>query len=153
MRVNHGESAPRLSTKVSLVARDFACARIFCAPRRRRSSAWCSDRPRAGQSSSARNPVWYGLSFAITATGLLGDRLSLGLVAATEEQVCKHLERHLESLPADDDRSRAVVHQMHADEARHGTHALESGGADFPAPVKALMTLVSRVMTESSYRI
>ena len=54
---------------------------------------------------------------------------------------------------ARDERSRAVVVQMHADEARHGTKALEAGGVDFPAPVKDLMTIVSRLMTETSYRI
>ena len=31
-------------------------------------------------------------------TGLLGDKVNLGFVAATEEQVCKHLDEHLEKL-------------------------------------------------------
>jgi len=159
MRVNHaGEvCAQALYEGQALVARDAAVKQdlLRAAQEEEDHLAWCSERlQELGSRPSALNPVWYGLSFAIgTATGLLGDRVSLGFVAATEEQVCKHLERHLESLPADDERSRAVMHQMYADEARHGTHALESGGTDFPRPVKALMTLVSRVMTESSYRI
>ena len=79
--------------------------------------------------------------------------MSLGFVAATEEQVCEHLADHLERLPADDRRSRVVVEAMYRDEARHGTNALTAGGADFPAPVKAFMTFVSKVMTETTYRI
>jgi ubiquinone biosynthesis monooxygenase Coq7 len=117
--------------------------------------AWCRARlDELDSPPSVLNPIWYGLSFAMGAvTGLMGDRVSLGFVAATEDQVCRHLERHLETLPQQDERSRAVIEQMHEDERRHGTHAMEAGGAEFPAPVKTLMTLVSRVMTESSYRL
>jgi len=42
---------------------------------------------------------------------------------------------------------------MHADEARHGADALENGGTAFPRPVKEAMSLLSRVMTETTYRI
>lgn len=159
MRVNHaGEvCAQALYEGQALVARDQRVrANLMNAAQEEEDHlAWCSERLRELDSRpSVLNPLWYGVSYVLgAATGLLGDRVSLGFVAATEEQVCAHLERHLESLPEDDQRSRAVVEQMHADEARHGTHALESGGAPFPEPVKALMTLVSRAMTETSYRV
>ena len=42
---------------------------------------------------------------------------------------------------------------MHEEEARHGADALEMGGEEFPGPVKQAMTLLSRVMTETTYRI
>jgi 3-demethoxyubiquinol 3-hydroxylase len=87
------------------------------------------------------------------ATGLLGDEVSLGFVEATEDQVCRHLQEHLERLPAEDARSREIIARMHDDEARHGAEALARGGAEFPPPVKAAMRLLSRVMTESTYRI
>jgi ubiquinone biosynthesis monooxygenase Coq7 len=82
----------------------------------------------------------------------MGDKISLGFVAATEDQVCKHLESHLEALPADDTRSRVIVEQMRADEARHGSDARRAGGVEFPTPVKDAMSLISKLMTETSYR-
>ncbi len=117
--------------------------------------AWCEQRLNELNShTSVLNPVWYGLSFGLgAAAGLVSDKVSLGFVAATEEQVCKHLRSHLEKLPQDDAASRAIVEQMLTDEARHAHTALEAGGYSFPAPVKAMMTLVSRLMTSSSYRI
>jgi ubiquinone biosynthesis monooxygenase Coq7 len=42
---------------------------------------------------------------------------------------------------------------MLEDEERHGHKALEAGGKDFPGSVKDAMSTVSRVMTESSYRV
>ena len=116
---------------------------------------WCQERIDAlGSHTSYLNPVWYGLSFAIGAgAGLVSDKISLGFVAATEDQVCKHLQKHLEELPAQDEKSRVVVAQMLSDEARHADMALSAGGYNFPAPVKGLMTLISKAMTETSYRI
>lgn len=116
---------------------------------------WCQERiDSLGSHTSYLNPVWYGLSFAIGAgAGLVSDKVSLGFVAATEDQVCKHLQDHLTQLPNSDLRSRAVVEQMLEDEARHADMALNAGGYNFPAPVKGLMTLVSKVMTTTSYRI
>lgn len=116
---------------------------------------WCQERIDALDShTSYLNPAWYGLSFALGAgAGLVSDKISLGFVAATEDQVCKHLQVHLQQLPLDDNRSRAVVEQMLADEARHAEMALNAGGHNFPSPVKTLMTLMSKVMTGASYYI
>ena len=116
---------------------------------------WCEQRLRELDSQpSILNPAWYGLSFALGAVaGAIGDRVSLGFVAATEERVCRHLQDHLKSLPEDDRKSRLILQQMLEDEQRHGDNALAAGGTDFPRPVKDAMTAVSRVMTGSSYRI
>jgi len=114
---------------------------------------WCAQRLRELDSRpSALNPAWYSLSFTLGAVaGAIGDRVSLGFVAATEERVCNHLKEHLRQLPDDDRKSQLILQQMLADEQRHGDNALAAGGADFPAPVKEVMTLVSQVMTRSSY--
>ncbi len=117
--------------------------------------AWCESRLRAlGERPSLLNPVFYGLSFSLgAAAGVAGDRWSLGFVAATEDQVSRHLQSHLERLPEQDRRSRAVVAQMLQDEQRHADHARAAGGAPFPLPVRALMSTMSKVMTESTYRL
>ena len=117
--------------------------------------AWCEQRLQDLDSRpSALNPLWYALSFGLGASaGLVSDRLSLGFVAATEELVCKHLDHHLEQLPSQDSRSRAVVEQMLEDEARHARNAIEAGGWSFPTPVKKLMSLASRAMTGTSYHL
>ena len=116
---------------------------------------WCQQRLDALDSHpSYLNPLWYGLSFAIGASaGLVSDKVSLGFVAATEDQVCKHLQKHLAELPEQDEKSRAVVAQMLRDEARHADMALSAGGYHFPAPIKGVMTLISKAMTATSYRI
>ena len=117
--------------------------------------AWCEERiHELGGRTSALNPVWYVMSFGIGATaGLISDKLSLGFVAATEDQVCDHLQKHLHELPVNDLKSRTIVEEMLSDEARHAETALEAGGHRFPTPVKKIMTLVSSAMTRSSYRL
>ena len=116
---------------------------------------WCEERIyELGSRPSILNPLFYGASFCIGAgAGLISDKLSLGFVAATEDQVCVHLDKHMAALPAQDKRSHAVLEQMHIDEAKHKQMALDSGGYEFPKPVMNVMTLVSKVMTQSTYRI
>jgi len=116
---------------------------------------WCEERLRELDSQpSVLNPAWYGLSFALGAVaGAVGDDVSLGFVAATEERVCNHLRDHLEQLPEEDRKSRLILQQMLEDEQRHGDNALQAGGTDFPRPVKDAMSLVAQVMTRSSYRV
>ncbi len=117
--------------------------------------AWCEQRLQQLDShTSFLNPVWYGLSFGVgAAAGLISDKISLGFVAATEDQVCKHLRGHLESLPDQDQKSKTIVEQMLVDEARHAHTAIEAGGVRFPAPVKGVMSLVSGAMTKTSYHV
>jgi ubiquinone biosynthesis monooxygenase Coq7 len=116
---------------------------------------WCEERLRElGSHTSYLNPAWYGMSFALGAiAGAIGDKVSLGFVAATEERVCSHLKEHLKQLPEDDRKSQLILQQMLQDEQRHGDNALAAGGTDFPRPVKDAMSAVSQVMTRTSYRI
>ncbi|MBZ9559327.1 MULTISPECIES: 2-polyprenyl-3-methyl-6-methoxy-1,4-benzoquinone monooxygenase [unclassified Modicisalibacter] len=117
--------------------------------------AWCDARlVELDGRTSYLNPLFYAASFGIGAVaGAVGDRVSLGFVNATEEQVGKHLDDHLEKLPMGDRRSRAILEQMREDEAHHARWALEAGGKRFPAPVKFGMSLMSKVMTQSVYRL
>ncbi len=116
---------------------------------------WCEERlNQLGSRTSLLNPVFYAASFSIgAAAGLAGDKWSLGFVAATEDQVCKHLTEHLSQLPEKDEKSRAILEQMLEDEAEHGSNALAAGGHEFSTPAKKLMTAMSKVMTQTTYRI
>ena len=117
--------------------------------------AWCEDRLRQLDSRpSLLNPLWYALSYGIgAAAGIAGDKWRLGFVAATEDQVCAHLEDHLEKLPTEDAKSKAILKQMIVDEKQHGDLARNAGGAELPAPVKQAMTAVSQIMKTTAYRI
>jgi len=116
---------------------------------------WCEQRIRQlGSHTSVLNPVFYGMSFGIGAVaGLISDKVSLGFVAATEDQVCKHLNDHLQQIPAEDEKSRAILEQMRIDEEQHAESALDAGGFRFPAPIKFGMSILAKVMTKSTYRI
>lgn len=115
--------------------------------------AWCEDRiHELGEGVSKLSPVWYAGAFAIgAASGLLGDKWSLGFIAETEKQVCAHLESHLDSLPPADAKSRAIVEQMRDEEEEHGENATAAGAAELPAPVKRLMQMTARIMTKTAY--
>lgn len=117
--------------------------------------AWCEKRvTELGEGVSILSPFWYLGSFGIGAiAGLAGDKWSLGFVAETEHQVIRHLDSHLQQLPVQDTKSRAIVEQMKEDEAHHATVAIEHGGAPLPTPVKKLMGLTSKVMTTLAQRI
>lgn len=157
MRVNHsGEiCAQALYQGQALTARNpRARAALEQAAREETEHlAWTEQRIEAlGGRKSLLNPVWYAGSFAIGAlAGLAGDRWNLGFLAETERQVVKHLEGHLQRLPADDRKSRAVLEQMRDDEARHATSAIKHGGGELPEPAKAAMRASSKVMTETAY--
>jgi ubiquinone biosynthesis monooxygenase Coq7 len=117
--------------------------------------AWCEQRIRQlGSQPSILNPLFYGLSFGVgAAAGLISDKVSLGFVAATEDQVVKHLDEHLQQIPLEDQKSRAILEQMRIDEQQHACNALDAGGLRFPAPVKFGMSLLAKVMTKSTYRL
>lgn len=115
---------------------------------------WCQSRLNELDShASYLNPLWYTGSLAIGAlAGLAGDKWSLGFVVETENQVGRHLEEHLEKLPAEDQRSRAILEQMKIDEAQHAATAQNAGAAELPKPVQQLMKLTSKIMTSAAYR-
>jgi ubiquinone biosynthesis monooxygenase Coq7 len=159
MRVNHsGEiCAQALYQGQALTARNpqTRAALEQAAAEETDHLAWTAQRiEELGGRASALNPLWYLGSFALgAAAGLLGDKWNLGFLAETERQVEGHLAGHLDRLPAQDDKSRAIVEQMKADEARHARTAVDRGAADLPGPVKLAMKLGSRVMTRSAFWI
>ena len=159
MRVNHaGEvCAQALYQGQALTAREEDTRRQMeqAAEEENDHLLWCRHRiHELGGHTSLLNPVWYTGSLALGAfSGLLGDKWSLGFLAETEQQVVRHLEGHLQRLPENDDKSRAILEQMKTDEGEHRATALDAGGVELPDPVKRMMTLASRVMTTVSYRI
>ena len=159
MRVNHvGEvCAQALYQGQALVARDGGARRSLERAAREEEDhlAWAMDRIRElGGRPSLLNPLWYAGSLAIgIAAGALGDRWNLAFLAETERQVEDHLSGHLDELPSQDRRTRAVVEAMRADEARHRETALQLGAAELPEPVRIAMRLASKVMTTVAYRI
>lgn len=159
MRINHvGEvCAQALYCGQAAVARDEATRThlLHAAQEETDHLAWCADRLRELDSRpSLLNPLWYAGSYAIGAlAGLRGDGWNLGFVVETEHQVEAHIDEHLQSLPADDARSRAILRTMKADEARHAAAAEQAGARILPPPLPTLMALASTVMKSIAYRI
>jgi len=157
MRVNHaGEIAAQgLYHGQALTARDDATLNQMqiSAKEEEDHLAWCEQRLNELQTPrSLIGPMWYLGSYAIGATaGLFGDRWSLGFVAETEDQVEKHLDSHLQKLPVQDLKSRAIIEKMKQDEHQHGQAARDLGGKPLPTPVQKTMQLVSKVMTTGAY--
>jgi len=159
MRVNHvGEvCAQALYQSQKLVARNPQIQEMLNHSGQEEVDhlAWCETRlQELGSHTSYLNPLWYAGSFAIgLAAGLAGDKWSLGFVSETEKQVENHLESHLETLPKNDERSRAIVDQMRIDEIEHGQAAKNAGGVSLPEPIQKMMQVMSKVMTSTAYKI
>jgi 3-demethoxyubiquinol 3-hydroxylase len=117
--------------------------------------AWTAERLRQlGSHVSLLNPLWYAGSYVLgTLAARLGDTRSLSFVSETERQVEKHLNSHLEKLPLQDAKSRAIVEQMRDDEIAHGEAARALGGAEMPLPAQKAMQAMSKVMTTVAYYI
>lgn len=163
MRVNHvGEvCAQALYNAQALGARAFskneALAQHFEAAGREEGDhlAWTHQRlDELGARPSLLNPLWYAGAFGLgLLASRLGERVSLGFVVETERQVEAHLAGHMEHLPTNDHRSRAVVAQMKEDEARHAREAQQAGAMELPLPVKLAMKAAAKVMTTVAHRI
>lgn len=157
MRVNHcGEvCAQALYMGQALSSRDRRTADAMqeAAKEEQDHLAWCEARLKELDTPVSRlNPLFFGASFAAGyAAGLLGDKVNLGFVAATEEKVVEHLEAYIAKLPEQDERSRAILEQMKQDENQHRVSALGQGGRELPAPLKGAMTLLGRLMSRSTY--
>lgn len=157
MRVNHvGEvCAQALYQAQALTSRSPQLQEQMAAAARDEIDhlAWTEQRLRElGDRPSWLNPFWYAGAFTIgLLAGRAGDEVSLGFVVETERQVEQHLAGHLERLPAEDRRSRAIVEQMKLDEARHADHAQRAGGVELPMPVRALMRAAAKVMTTTAH--
>jgi ubiquinone biosynthesis monooxygenase Coq7 len=158
MRVDHaGEvCAQALYAGQSLVARDeqVRSALEQAGAEERDHLAWCAERLRELDSHpSLMSPFWYAGSFALgVASGLAGDRWSMGFLVETERQVEKHIDGHLDRLPPGDARSRAILEQMREDEIGHANTGSSLGAAELPPPIKCAMRLMAKVMTETAYR-
>ena len=115
--------------------------------------AWCEQRlQELGYQPSRLSPLWYAGAYAIgAASGVLGDKWSLGFIAETEKQVCSHLDSHLDHLPEEDAKSRAIVQQMRDEEQEHGENAIDAGAAELPRPVIRLMRVTAKLMTNTAY--
>jgi 3-demethoxyubiquinol 3-hydroxylase len=156
MRVNHaGEVAAQgLYHGQALVARDPGIRDLLEKSAREEADhlAWCETRlAELGSRPSLLQPLWYAGSFAIgVVAGLSSDPVSLGFVAETERQVERHLDAHLEQLPAQDQRSREILTAMRDDEVAHGDNATQSGAVTLPAPVRRLMHSTAKVMTTTA---
>src|SRR5688572_17694221 len=159
MRVNHvGEvCAQALYQGQALTARNENARRELQQAAREEEDhlAWSAERiVELGGRPSLLNPVWYAGAFAMgAAAGAFGDRWNLAFLAETERQVEEHLSGHLDKLPPSDERTRALVDAMRADEARHRDTALHLGAAELPRPVKRAMRLAAKVMTTVAYRV
>ena len=157
MRINHaGEiCAQALYSGQALTAREPRVREALRAAgaEERDHLAWCRARLRAlNGRTSVLDPLWYAGSFGLgVISGMAGDRWSLGFLAETEAQVERHLDGHLERLPAGDVESRAVLEQMRADEIRHGESGRMLGGAELPWIVRRAMQAASKVMTTAAF--
>lgn len=117
--------------------------------------AWTAERLRElGSHTSLLNPLWYAGSYVLgSIAARLGDARNLGFVAETERQVELHLISHLEELPVQDAKSRAIVDQMRKDEVEHGEAAKALGAAEMPGAIRGAMKMMSKVMTTVAYRV
>ena len=116
---------------------------------------WCKKRCHELDShTSGLSPLWYLGSFTLGAiAGKVGDKWSLGFVAETERQVVKHLDEHLNRIPEKDHKSRVILDQMREDELNHAKLAESSGAVKLPLPIKAAMSLTSKIMTKTAFYI
>jgi ubiquinone biosynthesis monooxygenase Coq7 len=159
MRVNHvGEvcaqalySAQALTTPSDSLQRQFLAA----AAEETDHLAWTAGRlDELGARPSLLNPLWFLGAFGIgLIAGRAGNEASLGFVVETERQVERHLDSHLDSLPAGDFTSRAIVLQMKEDEARHALAAENAGARRLPWPVRAAMRVAAKVMTTTAHYV
>lgn len=159
MRVNHtGEvCAQALYLGQSFTTRNKILRNAFEEAAQEESDhlSWCAQRLIELEShKSYLNPLWFtGSLFIGTCAGLAGDKWSLGFLAETEQQVFNHLASHLEKLPINDERSRAIITQMQIEEAKHTHTAIAYGAAELPAFIKVGMQWMAKVMTKVAYYV
>ena len=159
MRVNHvGEvCAQALYEAQALFARDELTRKQFkqAGDEELDHLAWTAERLcELNARPSVFNPLWYAGAFAMGAVAArMGDQHSLGFVVETERQVEAHLNGHLNDLPLQDVRSRAIVTQMRDDEIEHGDAAKKLGADELPEPLRVGMRAMSKVMTSTAYHL
>lgn len=153
MRINHsGEvCAQALYLGQALVARDFYMANQLqqAAQEEQTHLRWCKARIQTlGGKTSFLNPLWAMGSFGLgVIAGLVSDKISLSFLAETEQQVSKHLAKHLNEISPNDTISRSILSQMKEDEERHATNAITEGGRPLPSAICFGMSVAAKVMT------
>lgn len=159
MRVNHaGEiAAQALYTGQAIFARNDRTRRhLLQAGREEREHlAWCEARlEELDAGPSLLTPAWYAGAFALgLLAGAAGDRVSLGFIAETEKQVEAHIHDHLARLPAQDHKSAAILEQMAADEAHHGTTAKLAGGVELPQAARSAMAIGGEILRQVAAKL
>jgi 3-demethoxyubiquinol 3-hydroxylase len=115
--------------------------------------SWCHQRlTELNSHTSYLKPVWYFGSLLIgMSAGIVGDKWSLGFLAETERQVIKHLDGHLQRLPQEDVRSRAILQQMEIDETKHHDTAIQAGAHSLPRWIRSGMRMTAKIMVKSAY--
>lgn len=157
MRVNHcGEvCAQALYQGQALTSRDQGIKRVLAqaAWEETEHLAWTEQRIRElGGRKSCLNPLWYGGALAMgVLAGRCGDAWNLGFLMETERQVEAHLESHQQRLPAQDQRSWALLEQMRLDERQHADTAGQLGANELPKIVRQGMRLAAQCMTRTAY--
>jgi ubiquinone biosynthesis monooxygenase Coq7 len=157
MRVNHaGEiAAQALYQGQALVAQRPALYEFLTEAGRQEADhlRWTQERlSELGAKPSLLAPLWYAGAFCLgLGAARLGDGASLGFLAETERQVEAHLRSHLDKLPQEDQRSRAIVEQMMHDETVHGQSARDHGGKPLPEWAQTAMRQSAKVMTSTAY--
>lgn len=159
MRVNHaGEiAAQALYQGQSLFASTTALKEnlLKAATEENDHLSWCAARiQELGGKTSYLDPFWYAGSFCIgVAASFCGDAISLGFLAETEQQVTQHLNKHLGLISEKDQKTRAILTQMRADEMEHADYAVSAGAKDLPQPLKKVMQFLAKIMTTTAFRI
>jgi ubiquinone biosynthesis monooxygenase Coq7 len=159
MRINHvGEvCAQALYTGQALTARSEKTQHKLkkAAQEEVDHLSWCQQRIRQLDTHvSYLNPFWYisALLIGLTA-GLWGDEISLGFLAETEHQVERHLQKHLQRLPLQDKKSRAILEQMRKEEIEHALTAEDAGAIPLPIVIQWGMQGLAKFMSLVAYRI
>jgi ubiquinone biosynthesis monooxygenase Coq7 len=159
MRVNHvGEvCAQALYDAQGLFSKSPELRQKFSQAAREEEDhlAWTAQRlDELGARPSVLNPVWYAGSYLLGfVAARSGNARSLGFVVETERQVEMHLEDHLNSLPLEDKKSRAIVDAMRLDEIAHGAQAQSMGAEKVPVAVRKAMKAMAKIMTTTAYYI
>ncbi len=159
MRVNHaGEIAAQAlySGQAVLARTDATREHLLEAGREEQDHlAWCQERlDELGARPSVLTPIWYAGAFTLgLIAGAAGDRISLGFIAETEKQVEAHIQDHLDRLPSADDKSAAILEQMAADEAHHGTTARLAGGVELPQPARSAMAIGGEILRRIAAKV
>jgi ubiquinone biosynthesis monooxygenase Coq7 len=117
--------------------------------------AWCAKRLDELDAHPSILNLFFFSTSVLTGmlAGLASDKISLGFIAQTEQQVAEHLADHLQRLPIDDKKSHAIISQMQIDEIKHQNDALAAGGETLPEYIQILMRLSSSIMTKTTYYV